>query len=73
MLSAVLNKSWKQHLYCHLTPISQTIQVRQDMLSTVRKPGTNMLDIPVLINQLCVDTWCCLDDQPRAMADRDGW
>ena len=33
MLGVILNKSWKQHLmkeqlYCHLPPISQTIQVR---------------------------------------------
>ena len=34
MLCTVFNKSWKQHptkqqLYCHLPPISQTIQERQ--------------------------------------------
>ena len=33
MLRAILNKSWKQHptkqqLYCHLPPISKTIQIR---------------------------------------------
>ena len=34
MLRAILNKSWRQHLkkhqlYCHLPPISKTIQVRR--------------------------------------------
>ena len=34
MLQAILNKSWRQHptrhqLYCHLPPITKTIQVRQ--------------------------------------------
>ena len=43
---AVLNKSWKQHLtkqhlYGHLPPIKQTIQVRQDTLGTAEEAETN--------------------------------
>ena len=46
MLHAVLNKSWEQHptkqqLCSHLTPISQTIQDKQNLLGTGGEVGMN--------------------------------
>ena len=66
MLRTVLNTSWKQHptkqqLHGHLTPILQTIQNDQDIMSTIGDVRTNSkatfshgllnIDIPVLTDQ----------------------
>ena len=68
MLPAVLNKSWKQHptkqqLYDHLSPISQTIQVKQarhaghcwrskdKLISNIQLYRLLHMDTPVLADQ----------------------
>ena len=60
MLRDVLNKSWKQNpwkqkLYFHLIPISQTIQDEQDTLGTATETtfsiGFLHMDTPVLLDQ----------------------
>ena len=76
MSPVILNKSWKQHatkqqLYGHLSPISQTIQVRlwtpTYRLACAGRPARTYL------HQLCTDTGCSLEDMPRAMFDRNEW
>ena len=90
MLRAILNKSWWQHptrhqLYCHLAPITKTIQVRW-----TRHAGhcwrshcwthcwTPTYDwakagrpARTYIQQLCENTGCSLEDLPEAMNDRE--
>ena len=79
---AILNKSWKQHptkqhLYNHLPPVSQTIQVRgaRDAGHCNSTHGQTSV-----VNQqknciylLSSDTGCCLENLPCAMANREGW
>ena len=96
MLRAILNKSWRQHptrhqLYCHLPPITKTIQVRRtrhaghcwrsrdelirDVLLWAPTHSHAKAGRPArtYIQQLCEDTGCCPEDQPRAMNDREEW
>ena len=96
MLRAILNKSWQQHptrhqLYCHLPPITKTIQVRRtrhaghcwrsmdELISDVllwtstygqAKAGRSAR---TYIRQLCEDTGCSPEDQPKAMNYREKW
>ena len=78
MLHAVFNKSWKQLLYGHLSPISQTIQVKQARharhcwRSSVTWSSQCWLTSQILYSSaLCR---YCLEDLPRAMTSKDeGW
>ena len=91
ILCIVVNKSLKQYsskwqLYSHLPLISQNIQIRQDMLGTVGKVGTNILvllwvatyvDISInqtpktYIHHLSTNTECCPEDSVRVMTNGD--
>ena len=75
----------KQQVYGYLPPISQTTQARLAGHQRERKDKTlsssiipthwpTSVDPPAktYINQLCVDTGCCVEDQPIVMIDRDG-
>ena len=94
MPRAILNKSWRQHptkqqLYCHLSPISKTIQVRQNRLvgNCWRSRDELRCNIPLwtpshglagwpattYIRQHYADTGCSLKDLPEAMDDWEGW
>ena len=92
-LRAVLNKSRRQHstkqqLYCHLPPITITIQIIwhvghcwrnwdeliNDILQCTLRRNEQRLDIHrTYVQLLCVDTGCSLEDFPEAMGGRDGW
>ena len=92
ILSAVLNKSWgkhptKQHLYGHVAPISQTIQLiqsrhteaaweeRKNSFSTfyelLHMQTTVLADLKRYILQFCANTEPALEDISRTMADRN--
>ena len=48
MLQAILNKSWRQHptrhqLYCHLPPITKTIQVRRTRHAGQARTNSSMM------------------------------
>ena len=87
----VLNISWKwhptkQHLYGHLSLISQTIQVKwtrhakycwwsknklkRDILLWAPTYGCTSVGCP---GQFCADTRCSLEDLSEAIDDTDGW
>ena len=75
-----------QQRYGHLLPILQTIQERRS--KTCWRKEENISDVLLWISthgytgvvrlantythQLCEDTWCHLEDLPRAKADKDG-
>ena len=92
MLRAILNKSWWQHptrhqLYCHLPPITKTIQVRRtrhaghcwrsrdELISDVLlwTPTYGRAKAGTYILQLCDDTGCSPGDLPEVMNDREKW
>ncbi len=81
MLYIALNKSWKQHptkhhLYGHLPPISQTIQVRRARHAGKRWTPTHGHSsvgglAETYIHHLRANTGCRLEDLPNAMTNRD--
>ena len=86
MLRAILNKSWRQHptrlqLYGYLPPITKTIQVRRTRhaghcwRSMDRTYGQAKAGRPgrTYIQQLCEDTGCSPEGQPKAMNEREKW
>ena len=86
MLWAVLHKSWKQcpiKLYCHLHPISLSIQVRwtrcwrgkAELMWHSPTCGCISVGWPAktYIHQLCLDTEGRLKDWPRTMRDMNEW
>ena len=77
----------RHQLYGHLPPIMKTIQVRRtrhaghcwrskdELISDVLLRTTAKAGRPArtYIQQLCEDTGCSPEDQPKAMHDREKW
>ena len=91
MLREILNKPWRQHhtkqqLYCHLSTITKTIQVRvtrhaghcwrnkDEIISDVLLwTPSHRRPAQTYILQLCADTRCNPEDLPEIMDDLEGW